>query len=268
MSAEQPREPIETITRKLAIAIQLVDAYTDRPFPPRRMKSVVAQSKRERRGGQQGPVSNIPTISISGVDADPMSNPSGYLLYFREDFPDNPGVIEIEVKGGERYVDQRASVDLSDHDPRKPKRIRLQPLPAYRFPAGATLIRGQVFVIDEAIDDEDDVDLQTFGEEGVQLRIKGLDSATRTTTNGKFVLFITGITADDVDDGRLQVDDDKPMLGIEIQRGEFEDALIPVEISEGGTQCYQIKFDINEDEDASYRECGTETWTPSAPVNE
>lgn len=267
MSTENQREPIETITRELAIAIQLVDAYTDQPLPPRQMTSVAAQSKRERRGGQRGPVSNIPTISISDVDADPLANPSGYLLYFREDFPDDPGVIEIEVKGGERYVDQQVSVDLSDHNPQKPKRIKLQPLPAYRFPAGATLIRGQVFVIDEEID-ENDVGLQKFGEEGVQLRIEGLDSATQTTTNGEFVLFITGITADDVDDGRLQVDDDKPLLDIEIQRDEFEDAVIPVEISEGGTQCYQIKFDIHEDEGTLYRECGTKTWTPSAPVNE
>lgn len=268
MSAEEPREPIETITRELAIAIQLVDAYTDQPLPPRQMKSVAAQSKHERRGNQRGIPSDVPTVSISNIDADPIANPSGYLLYFREDFPDDPGVFEIEVTGGGRYVDKQAPVDLSDRDTQKPEKIKLQPLPAYRFPAGATLVRGQVFVIDEEINDEDDIDLQTFGEEGVQLRIEELGSTTQTITNGEFVLFVTGITADDVDDGMVQVDNDNPVLTIKLQRDEFEDASIPIEIPEGDTRCYQVKFDINEDEDVLYRECGTKTWTPPPPVNE
>lgn len=264
MSTENQREPIETITRELAIAIQLVDAYTDQPLPPRQMTSVAAQSKRERRGGQQGIPSDVPTISISDVNADPIANPSGYLLYFREDFPDDPGVIEINVTGGGRYVDKQASVDLSDRDTQKPEKIKLQPLPAYRFPAGATLVRGQVFVIDEEINNEDDIDLQKFGEEGVQLRIEELGSVTRTITNGEFVLFITGITADDVENGLVQVDDDNPVLVIrrELRHDEFEDASIPIEIPEGDTRCYQVKFDINEDEDVLYRECGTKTWSP------
>lgn len=265
MSAEESREPIEVIGSELALAVQLVDEYTGRPLPTRQMRSVAAQSARARRGGRAGTTTDLPAVSIRGIDATPVVNPSGFLLYFREDFPEDPEEIEIEVAGGGQYTDERASVDLADHDRQEPKRIELQPLPAYQFPTDTTLVRGYVLVIDEEVDDEDLVTAERFGEGGVKLEIEGLGAATETVKDGEFVLSITGLTANDVEDGLVKVNGGDPVLELELEHDEFEGASVPIEVAEGETRCYQIKFDVNEDERVMYRKCGTEPWG-SPPV--
>lgn len=260
MSTGNRWEPIETVTRELALAVRLVDAYTGQPVPVRQVRA--ARPRRERAHGRRRNATDVLTVSIRDVDADPITNPSGYLLYFREDFPDNSGEIELLVEGGGRYVDRRVPVDLSDpeRDRQTPLEIELGPLPAYQFPTGATLVRGGVFVIDDEVDDTDDIDLREFGEAGVKLNFESFDATSSTTTTGEFVLPLTGITAADVDDGMVQVGGDDPVLRIEPPHEELDDVSIPVEIREGDTQCYQVRFDMSREDPVSYRECGAETW--------
>ena len=118
-----------TTTTRLSLAVKLVDAFT---------------------GGRPA---GTPRVSLADVDADPIEKPSGYRVFLDLD----AGPVTVDVDGGEPYLDARRedvdAVDLSDPDtdldPSDPDTlpvttVELLPAPPYRFPAGATLVRGHV----------------------------------------------------------------------------------------------------------------------------
>lgn len=161
-------------TTRLTVAVRVVDSFTGKV-----------------------PSTDL-TVTVGEFDVLPVRNPSGYYCFL--DLPDNP--ITVTVNGGERYLDVTETVDPAAHDPPAVD-IEVTPSPAYRFPPGATLIRG---IIREGGSDENSDD---NGEKppiaGATVSLRHIDREAVTNENGEFVLFITNITDEDVvqtDDGR------------------------------------------------------------------
>lgn len=195
----------ETTTR-LSLAVRLVDAFTDgRPV-----------------GSQR--------VSIEGVDAEPVRNPSGYHV-FRDLAADT---VTLVVDGGPRYDDARVEdvevVDLTapDHgvDPADPatwpvETVELAPSPTYEFPAGTTLVRGTV---------RDSSD-ETVA--GATVSVRDAPPEAETDENGGYVLFFgPELSADvSVDGGLVEVDDANPV--VEASHPDHGTASETVEVEEG-----------------------------------
>jgi hypothetical protein len=136
---------IDSSTKKLSLAIYLIDDYTER-----------------------GIAGNL-DVSIKGHNAIPIRNPSGYYLFF--ELP--VGSHTVQVKGGEYYFDHEEVVRPVDLDELNPVvNINLKPAPSYPFPSTATLIRGHL------------EDSMGRGIPEAVLRIKGRDTKTMTTEKG------------------------------------------------------------------------------------
>lgn len=127
-----------------------------------------------------------PEVRLESVDVEPVTTPSGYQVFL--DLPADP--VTVVVDGGNRFLDERREavdvIDLSDPnvdvDPADPESLPvetvvLRPAPSYRFPRGATVVRGVVrSASDEPVSD-------------ATVSIDGLDPTVETTTRGEFVLF-------------------------------------------------------------------------------
>lgn len=203
MSDARVRELVGERTTHLTLAVRLEDAFT----------------------GNQ-PVGD-PQLTARDVETDPVVNPSGYHLFL--DLPDEP--LTLLVDGGDRYLDVERTVDPTDHDPPAID-LELMPSTAYRFPAGATLLRGVV---------REDGTGDPIPDATVSLL--GTDRETVTDAAGRFVLFITGITADDIgltddDEEVVQIDGDDPVL--EATHPEHEAATASKPVVEGSTVKYEI----------------------------
>lgn len=257
MSGEQvgPRVPIEKHETTLTLAVKLVDAYTGtRPVMEHRRRPVSPKPEHEcqrverRRRNTMG----YPHVSLTEVDADAVQNSSGFHLFLDTEIPDDA---IVDIDGGRRYLDERPPVSLDALTPLRPpeevgqqqsplyQEIRLRPSPVYRFPPGATLLRGRVQ--DPAGD----------GVEGATLTILGLDrttETTETTRDGEFVLYFTDITADDVavEDGDrlIQVDRDTPQVEVSHDPPGDDTAplgtdTVPLVAEEGVTRSYVLSYD-------------------------
>lgn len=191
-------------TTKLTLAVRLVDAFT---------------GSRPGAGVE---------VSAAGVDTTPVENPSGYHLFL--DLPDDP--ITVVVDGGNRYLPHTETIDPTSHDPPAVD-IDLLPSPAYRFPPGATLLRGVVLGADDAPVADATASIEHTNKETV------------TDEHGEFVLFFSKVTADDVErvsDGRrlIRVDDEDPVLEVSHPDAGSTSMARPVE--EKATTKYSINL--------------------------
>ncbi|MFC4360614.1 hypothetical protein ACFO0N_21945 [Halobium salinum] len=246
MSSE---EPVARTNTRLALAVGLVDGYTDQPL---RVGEFRAEWSRTSlvKGNEQAAESRIgeptkPTLTFPDLDIEPVVNPSGYVLLFEADVPEDTDTVAVEVTGGERYVDDERTVDLDAFDPGDDpvETITLQPRPAYPFSAGATLVRGHVFVLGDEDDPADPLVPAEHGRAGVTVTLVEFDRATETVEDGEYVLALTGLTTDDVEDGQVRVDGLPPTLRVE------SDDLDPVAVSaplrEGLGHQYLFRYDAD-----------------------
>ncbi len=179
MTDWHPPRTVSHRETKLAFAARLTDRFTgDRPADA--------------------------TLSLDPVDADPVTNRSGYHVFFDLD----AAAVTLTVDGGDRYVDERRRVvldaDAADEadagsddtsaeevpthvvtDPADPLELALSPTPAYAFPSSATVVRGHV--------------ADTGGDPvaGATVEFREFDPVVRTTETGEFALWVP-VSADHV----------------------------------------------------------------------
>lgn len=128
------------------------------------------------------------TVSLTNVPADPVTNPSGFRLFFEVET--DPATVGID--GGDRFFDQQKSVDhgglhTGDEPPDPPvKRIRLTPTPAYQFAPGTTLLRG--VVSDDPLPGGEGIGGATVSLADVPIENESIE--TSTTDSGEYVLRI------------------------------------------------------------------------------
>lgn len=277
MSTDGGRDPIATHSRRLSLAVHLRDAFTGNPLPARTLQTDAAEplaadsfrrrASRSNRGRWTEDDSNGhrssggPVVRIRGRDAEPVVNPSGYLLYFEEDLP-REGEVVLVVHGGERYADDEVSVDMETLDPRAPVvTVDLRPRPAYRFPPGATLLRGHVFVHTDG-DLPEELSPATDGESGVAVRVDGLEPSAQTTRGGEFVVPVVDLAAADIAaDGSVTPGGEAPELVV--THGDWGSGTVPVALSAGEATCYHLVF-VGENE-VRFRQCGDSVWQEPPP---
>lgn len=197
---------IGSSTKKLSLAINLLDDYTSR-----------------------GIVNNLDVL-IKDLNVKPIRNPSGYYLFF--DLPDDN--YTVQVKGGEYYFDEEKEAVRPDNlDELNPViDIILKPAPSYHFPATATLIRGHL------------EDSGGGGMPGAVLRIKGLDTRTRTNNKGEFVIYLKGLKKNEVTtvDGKMLVKINGKNPVFEIKHPNHKSVTKTVEVVEGITTSLSITY--------------------------
>ncbi len=203
-------------TARLSLAVRLVDRFTART--PR----------------------SDPRVRLEGRNATPVENPSGYHVFLDLD----AGTGTLRVEGGTKYVDRRVTdvdvIDLSDPgttvDPSDPdtlplETVALAPSPAYRFPAGTTLVRG--VVSGPSGDPLPNARLVVKDGDAVT-RTEG-GPVTRTDGNGEFVLFFDPVTADDVVeiDGRTVVELDGGAPTVDVTHPDHGTKTVSLEDDDG-----------------------------------
>ena len=196
---------IDSSTKKLSLAVYLIDDYTER-----------------------GIAGNL-DVSIKGRSAIPIRNPSGYYLFL--DLP--VGIHTVQVKGGEYFFDQEEVVRLVDLDELNPVvNIYLKPAPSYPFPSTSTLIRGHL------------EDFMGRGIPEAVLRIKGRDTRTMTTHKGEFLIYFKGLRKGDVTtmDGVkfVKINEKNPIL--EIKHPDYKEKTKTVELREGTVTSLSITY--------------------------
>jgi hypothetical protein len=141
------------------------------------------------------------TVSIDGVDHEPVLNPSGYWLFLSPpvSLPSDP--VTVRITAGPEYVPVVSETTVGDL-PTPGVRLDVYPSVSYPFARGTTLVQGRV---------EDGGD--PVG--GATVTIKHAPPKTRTDTDGSFALAVDGIdaTTDEQLDSPLRVDpedDDHP----------------------------------------------------------
>ena len=196
---------IESSTRKLSLAIYLIDDYTSR-----------------------GIVNNL-DVSIKDSNVKAIRNPSGYYLF--SDLPDDN--YTVQVNGGEYYFDEEEAVRSDGLDQLNPViDITLSPAPSYHFPSTATLIRGHL------------KDSKGRGISGAVLRIKGFDAKTRINDKGEFAIYLKGLNKNDVVTVNrkmlVKVNGKNPVL--EIKHPDHKNLTKTVEVVEGITTSLSITY--------------------------
>lgn len=211
MSRDERRELAAVRETTVSLAVRLTDRFT---------------------GGR--PVGS-PGVSVAGYDAAAVENPSGYRVFL--DLPETlPEPVAVTVDGTARYESVREAVDLSERRREWEENgveplvdLELTPTPAYDFPAGTTLVRGQLWgaagapvsgatiALTGRPSDSDDGSLDRGGGGGhgaAQPDVAGSDGpsnggadqavgpvgsfAAETSETGEFVLFFTALGPDDV----------------------------------------------------------------------
>ena len=196
---------IESSTRKLSLAINLLDDYTSREV-----------------------VNNL-DVSIKDSNVKAIRNPSGYYLF--SDLPDDN--YTVQVNGGEYYFDEEEAVRSDGLDQLNPViDITLSPAPSYHFPSTATLIRGHL------------KDSKGRGISGAVLRIKGRDAKTRINDKGEFAIYLKGLNKNDVVTVNrkmlVKVNGKNPVL--EIKHPDHKNLTKTVEVVEGITTSLSITY--------------------------
>lgn len=120
-------------------------------------------------------------VSLRGGTGRAIKNPSSYYLFL--DLPDDEYTIYVTSA---YYFEEEVEVHTAGRDPGEPVIVRLKPTPAYPFPPGSTLIRGLV------------TDANGSPVSGASVEARGLASATRTTSDGEFVLHFGPLKGDSI----------------------------------------------------------------------
>ena len=268
------RVPMETRRTTLTLAVRLVDGFTrERPTPEYGRPSAgdekgLRPAERSAAGGRYPRVS----LRIGNRVVPAVRNPSGFDLFLDVAIPDD-ATPTLAVEGGRRYLDRTLPVAPESLSPLRPtadgsrpdedgpgspndlletvrrwrddsptyQTVRLRPSPAYRFPPGATLLRGRVRGPDG----------EPLG--GVTLTVDGAAETagdTETTPDGEFVVYFVRLTEDDVtDDGRVQIDGANPRVELkhEPEDRDTTESLgagrVSLTAEEGRTRVYALQFE-------------------------
>lgn len=148
MSERRSWTRVDGFTSSLSLAVSLRDAVTD-----------------ERPQGD-------PQVTVDDDDPD-ATTPNGYRVFLDR----GEDAVTVAVDGGDRYLDEERTIDLLTHDPTDAVTFHLRPAPAYRFPPGATIVRGRV------VDDSDDP------VPDAEVSVQGLTPTTETDARGAYVYF-------------------------------------------------------------------------------
>lgn len=126
------------------------------------------------------------TVSLSDSPADPVTNPSGFRLFFEVE----TDPVTVAVDGGDRFYDEATTVDhgglhTGDEPPDPPvEQVVLTPRPAYEFASGTTLLRG--VVTDGPLPDGEGVGGATVSVADVPTENESVEAPT--TDGGEYVL--------------------------------------------------------------------------------
>ena len=145
------------------------------------------------------------TVSLTDAPADPVTNPSGFRLFFEVE----TDPVTVAVDGGDRFFDAETTVDhgglhTGDEPPDPPvEQVMLTPTPAYEFAPGTTLLRG--VVADGPLPDGEGVGDATVSLAEVPTEDESVEAPT--TDGGEYVLPIP-VSAERVvtDDGERWLD--------------------------------------------------------------
>ncbi|MGR9053271.1 MAG: carboxypeptidase-like regulatory domain-containing protein [Gammaproteobacteria bacterium] len=136
-------------------------------------------------------------VSLEDTQAKPIRNHSGFYVF--TDLVSGSSVVRIRSKF---YLEEDRPLDVPLADALNPLlSITLKPNRLYPFPSGVTLIRGRIK--EENGNPLSGAQVTLFGLSGRQIK-------TRATNDGRFVLYITGLTEDDVtatSNGRVLITD-------------------------------------------------------------
>jgi hypothetical protein len=164
--------------------------------------------------------------TVTAVEANQAGrlNPSGYYVFMGLSGSD----FTVQIRNA-YYLDQDLAVDIDALDSRLPLATAvLHPRYLYPFPAGSTLITGRV------VDDSQ----QPLA--GADVTVVNSTVANRSDPDGRFVLYFTGLTDDDVqvqNGWRLIEVNGSTTLQLEVQRSGYEIHSVPIDsIEEASTR--------------------------------
>jgi hypothetical protein len=124
-------------------------------------------------------------VTVAGLTRPPTVNLTGRFVFLEEPGGSAPGEIKVEPRGAPFEAE---TADPPGLDDRRLRRILLRPMPAYPFPASATLIRGTLVEGPEP----DAVPVPGAGVSATWLDQPAGTPAPKASTNagGDFVLFV------------------------------------------------------------------------------
>lgn len=197
---------LEGVTRKLSLAVYLVDEYSN--------KGIIDDLE----------------VSLKDQNMDPVRTIGGYYIFF--DLPDSS--YTVQARGGTHYFDEAmAEVQLADLDARNPVvSITLKPTPSYPFPPSSTLMRGSLW------------DPHGRGMPEAEIKVKERDIRTKTTGTGEFVIYFRGPGKDDVttiDEKKLVIINGKNPI-LEITHPDYRKKTESVVVEEGKITSLSITY--------------------------
>jgi hypothetical protein len=162
-------------------------------------------------------------VTLQGQHRAPVVTPGGYRVFL--ELPAGPAVVDVR---GRFYLDESRTVNVPLADRRNPLlTVTLTPRWSYPFPEGTTLVRGRVL----------DPDGSALG--GAQVELAGAGRQTRTSEDGRFVLYITGLSEEEVttSGGRLLVraSGGGTAFSLRVRQAGFQEATVAIPQIEAGS---------------------------------
>lgn len=187
--------PLESIRTTLSIAVELTDAYAGgRPRGPR----------------------------VSFRDHPESFTRTPGRFYVVNDLHADDAPVTVTVDNDPRFLLEERVIDESElASPPAIERIALLPSPAYPFSAGATLVRGEITDGGPSGDPVADAIVSIDTEGLSESDAPSFRAAGRSDERGEYVLFVAGVTGDDIvgsydeadgDDRLVHVDGDRPTV--------------------------------------------------------
>lgn len=169
--SELEKTPLEAPTLTVSLAVHLVEGVTG------------------------GPPTEIPTVTLLGIDAEPRPKSDRYLLFLDVDLPESPATTVIEVDGGDTYRDVTREVVLTGAGD------QAAPAEPEVYPASEPVVTVHLFGDDDTVVRGVVRDGSGGRIDGGALRVTDRDLTADVDANGRFVLYI----ADPPVDGELEV---------------------------------------------------------------
>lgn len=163
-------------------------------------------------------------VTLRGQPRVPILTPGGYRVFL--ELPAGAAVVDVR---GRFYLEESQAVTVPLANARNPLlTVTLTPRWSYPFPDGTTLVQGRVL----------DPDGAALG--GAQVELTGAGRQTRTAEDGRFVLYITGLSEDEVttSGGRLLVraSGGGTAFTLRVRQAGFREATVAIpQIEEGRT---------------------------------